>query len=135
MNEEQPIISKADMAKLLGRSLSAIEDANYQLYLDIAVARLQDLLCIKELPTELEIDLQLLIARCFSVISVEHRTTLENIESKKVEDFSVTYSADSKETPMSKFVNINLATIAKYSQCQGKVMSGELRYGYRFRYI
>lgn len=135
MNEEQPIISKADMAKLLGRSLSAIEDANYQLYLDIAVARLQDLLCIKELPTELEIDLQLLIARCFSVISVEQRTTLENIESKKVEDFSVTYSAESKETPMSKFVNINLATIAKYSQCQGKVRSGELRYGYRFRYI
>ena len=135
MSEEQPIISKIEMAKLLGRSLSTTENDNYNLYLSIAVARLQDLLCIKELPTELEIDLKLLIARCFSVISVEQNTSLENIESKKVEDFSINYSATSKETPMSKFVNINLSTIAKYSQCQGKVISGDLRYGYRFRFI
>ena len=135
MNEETPIISKADMAKLLGRSLSTVEDANYELYLNITVARLQDLLCIKELPTELELDFQLLIARCFAVIGVEQNTSLENIESKKVEDFSVNYSANSKETPMTRFVNINSATIAKYSQCQGKIKSGELRCGYRFRYL
>lgn len=135
MNEETPIISKIDMAKLLGRSLSTTENDNYNLYLSIAVARLQDLLCIKELPTELEIDLQLLIARCFAVIAVEQNTSLENIESKKVEDFSINYSTTSRETPMSKFVSINISTIAKYSQCQGKVRSGDLRYGYRFRFI
>lgn len=128
-------ISKEDMAKLLGRSLSETEDSNYALYLEIAITRLMDLLCIKELPEPMQIDLKLLIARCFAVISVEQGTSLENIESKRVEDFSVSYASDSKETPMSRFVSINKTTIQKYSECQGKVLHGELCYGYRFRFI
>lgn len=132
---EQPIISKEQMAKLLGRSLTTVEDTNYDLYLELATTRLKDLLCLTDLPDPLEIDLQLLIARCFAVLVVEQNGSLENIESKKVEDFSITYDASSKETPMSKFINTNLATIAKYSQCQGKVLHGRLFYGDCFRFI
>ena len=130
-----PIISKDDMAKLLGRSLSATEDTNYDMYLGIAIERIKDLLCLTELPDTLPIDLQLLIARCFAVFSVEQGTTLENIENKKVEDFSVSYNTESKETPMSRFVHLNVIAISKYSQCQAKSKSGELCYGDSFRFI
>lgn len=130
-----PIISKEDMAKLLGRPLSVTENANYEMYLGIVVERIKDLLCLSELPEVLPIDLQLLIARCFAVFSIEQGTSVENIESKKVEDFSVTYNDNSKETPMSKFVRLNIIAINKYSQCQAKSKSGEICYGYGFRFI
>lgn len=130
-----PIISKEDMAKLLGRPLSVTENANYDLYLGIAVERIKDILCLPELPDPLPIDLQLLVARCFAVFSVEQQTSVENIESKKVEDFSVTYNDNSNETPMSKFVRLNIIAITKYSQCQAKSKSGEICYGYGLRFI
>lgn len=120
------VISKDEMSKLLGRSLSTYEDANYSLYLEIATQRLKDLLCITDLPATLEIDLKLLLARCFAVISVEQSASLDNVERKKVEDFEVTYNEASKETPMSRFVQLNILTISKYSECQGKVKSGKI---------
>ena len=126
------IISKENMAKLLGRSLSMTEDSNYELYLDIAVQRLKDLLCLSELPETLPVDLQLLIARCFGVISTEQVSDGENIREKRVEDFSISYDTNSQDTPMSKFVRLNASIIAKYTECQGKIKSGELRYGYCF---
>lgn len=129
-----PIISKEDMAKLLGRSLTDVEDKNYNLYLDITVERLQDLLCLTEIPDPLPLDLQLLIARLFGIIVVEQRANLDNIQSKKVEDFSVTYDNNSTETPMSKFININQVAIAKYSQCQGAILHGRICDD-RFRFI
>lgn len=129
-----PIISKEDMAKLLGRSLTAVEKENYELYLGITVERLQDLLCLTEFPEPLPLDFQLLIARLFGVIGAEQAVSLNNIESKRVEDFSVTYDNDSTKTPMSKFININQATIAKYSACRGMIVHGKVcRYdGFRF---
>lgn len=129
MENEQPIISKENMAKLLGRSLSTTEDNDYELYLDIAIMRLEDLLCLKSLPDELPVDMQLLVARCFGVIATEQSVDGENIKEKRVEDFSISYDTNSQDTPMSKFVKMNISIIAKYSQCQGKIKSGELRYG------
>lgn len=131
---DTPIISKEDMAKLLGRSLTAVENENYELYLGITVERLQDLLCLTALPEPLPLDLQLLIARLFGVIVVEQRANLDNIQSKKVEDFSVTYDNNSTETPMSKFININQVAIAKYSQCQAPILHGRICDD-RFRFI
>lgn len=134
----QPI-TKTTMEALLGRSLTTIEDDNYATYLELATVRILDLLCLEELPTPLQIDLQLLLARCFAIISTEQ--ALENngykeVESKKVEDFSVTYSKDGlEEAPMSKFVRVNMATIAKYSKCQSKILHGRICYGDRFRFI
>lgn len=40
------MLKEADMVKLLGRSLTATESANYDLYLKIATERLEDLLCM-----------------------------------------------------------------------------------------
>lgn len=123
------IISQDKMAKLLGRSLSTTETENYELYLDLAIARIKDLLCVTSLPSELPIDLELLVARCFGVMSVEQVSDGENVSNKKVEDFSISYDTNSKDTPMSKFVRQNVSIIAKYSECQGKIQSGDLRYG------
>lgn len=133
--QETPIIIKEEMAKLLGRSLSEVEDTNYELYLEIAIVRIKDLLCLAELPDDMQIDLKLLLARLFAVIVVENSTTLDNVEQKSVEDFSVRYDKSSKETPMSRFVQINLSAIGKYSQCQAKVRSGEICYGDSLRFI
>lgn len=132
---EQPIISKQEMAKLLGRSLTTIEDTNYDLYLGLATTRIKDLLCLSELPASLEDDFKLLIARCFGIIGVEQKVNYDNVETKKVEDFSVTYDNSSEETPMSKFVKINVATITKYSHCRGTVVSGKVFRNDCIRYI
>lgn len=135
MNEQPPIISKKEMAELLGRSLTTIEDTNYNLYLELATTRIMDLLCLTELPASLEVDFKLLIARCFGIIGVEQKVNYDNVETKKVEDFSVTYDNGSEETPMSKFVKINVATITKYSHCRGTVVSGKVFRNDCIRYI
>lgn len=126
MNEE-PIISKQEMASLLGRSLTAIENTNYDLYLKIAIIRLEDLLCIT-FPSSKPVDLMLLLARCFGVISTENTLSTDGgtVESKKVEDFQVTYDTSDQSSPMVKFVRLNSGLIAKYSECQGKIRSGKL---------
>lgn len=136
------IISKNTMQALLGRSLTTEEDTNYSTYLDLATLRIKDILCLEELPDPLEIDLQLLIARCFDLIGQEQfyaQNNYQEVESKKVEDFTLTYANNyykQDEMPMSKFVKINLATILKYSKCQSsKVLHGELCYGDCIRYI
>lgn len=123
---DDPIISQTDMAALLGRSLTTLEVTNYNLYLKIAIIRLEDLLCLtmpKRPP--LPVDLQMLLARCFSVIGEENNTDGKNVASKKVEDFQITYDTSSTETPMSMFVRLNASVIAKYSECQGKIRSGK----------
>lgn len=127
--EEQPIISQDDMAKLLGRSLSNAETNAYSMYLDIAVARLLDLLCLQALPETLPVDLALLLARAFAVISTENSVEGLNVTTKKVEDFSITYDNESEETPMTKFVRDNSTAIAKYSECEIGIRSGRRIYG------
>lgn len=119
-----PIISQEDMAKLLGRSLSTTEINAYDLYLEIAVKRLEDLLCLT-LPKALkEVDLKLLLARCFATISVENSLDGANVSSKKVEDFQINYDTSSTDTPMAKFYRNNASVIAKYSECQGRIRNG-----------
>lgn len=120
-----PIISQEDMAALLGRPLSDVEKQNYSLYLQIAILRLDDLLCIKlEDMTDIPADLQLLIARCFAtVIAEQAETASHGITNKKVEDFSISFDVDAK-SPMVAFVAQNTATIDKYGQCQGPIRTG-----------
>lgn len=119
------IISQDEMAALLGRSLSDTEQSNYALYLQIAVLRLDDLLCIKlETMTDIPADLKLLTARCFATVTAEQsQTASHGITNKKVEDFSISFDADAA-SPMVAFVQQNSATIDKYGQCQGPIRSG-----------
>lgn len=119
------IISQEDMAALLGRSLSDVEQKNYSLYLKIAILRLDDLLCIKlEEMTDIPADLQLLVARCFATVVAEQtQTASHGITTKKVEDFSISFDANA-DSPMVAFVAQNTATIDKYGQCQGPIRTG-----------
>lgn len=124
MTEETPIIPQEEMAALLGRTLSTIEATNYNLYLKIAILRLEDLLCIT-ITKNLPVDLQLLLARCFGTIASEQSATAGlGITNKKVEDFSISFDANA-ETPMAAFVSQNSALIAKYSECQAPIRAGE----------
>lgn len=124
------IISQDTMTALLGRPLSDMEKANYDIYLQIAILRIEDLLCIK-LPDmeEVPMDLQLVIARCFAAVTLEQQDVANHgITNKKVEDFSISYDKDVK-SPMVVFVEQNSATLDKYSQCQGPIRSGKVCYG------
>lgn len=117
------VITKTDMSALLGRSLSQVEDTNFDLYYEIAVMRLEDLLCLT-LPNKLPVDLQLLLARCFEAIGKE-QSIMQNhgIGTKKVEDFSISFNANA-DSPMSALIAQNSAVIAKYSECQAKPRAG-----------
>lgn len=121
----ETIISETELVALLGRPLSETESANLELYLQIAVLRLDDLLCIKlEDMAELPADLELLIARCFATIVAEQTATASHgVERKQVEDFSITFDAEA-DSPMVAFVAQNSATIDKYGMCQGPIRSG-----------
>lgn len=127
MNEAY--ISKTEMAALLGRSLTPNENTNYDLYLELAISRLEDLLCIT-LPSSKPTDLKLLLARCFDVLAAENSLADGVVSQKRVEDFSVSYDTSDQSSPMVKFVKVNGALIAKYSECQGRIRSGRL-YGDR----
>lgn len=134
MSDEQPIISQDQMAALLGRPLTTVETDNYNLYLQIALLRLDDLLCIKiEEMANIPADLQLLIARCFATIIQEQKMAADHgINKKQVEDFSISYESD-PSSPMVLFVDQNSATIEKYGACQGSIRSGKVIYGDCFR--
>ena len=134
MSDVQPIISQDQMAALLGRPLTTVETANYNLYLQIALLRLDDLLCIKiEEMVDIPADLQLLIARCFATIIQEQKMAADHgINKKQVEDFSISYESD-PSSPMVLFVDQNSATIDKYGACQGSIRSGKVICGDCFR--
>lgn len=136
MKEDVPIITKDQMAALLGRPLSSVEDKNYELYLNVTALRLDDLLCtdianMQNIPA----DLQLLIARCFATVLQEQETAANHgVNRKQVEDFSISYFEDAT-SPMVEFVRLNAATIDKYGQCQAPMRSGEVCRGDCFRCI
>lgn len=125
---DTPIISQDTMAALLGRPLDSMEVENYALYLQIAVDRIEDLLCIEVASfEELPADLELLIARCFATIRPEQRAISNyGISSKKVEDFQINYHTELtlQTSPMETFVKQNASIIDKYGQCQAEIRSG-----------
>lgn len=71
-------------------------------------------------PSNTPVDLQRLLAQMFAVASTKYQTN--DVKSKKVEDFSVTYS---DITTDEKVAADNALTISKYSQCNtGYVLHG-----------
>ena len=128
------LLSKAQVEALIGRSLTTVESTNYDLYLKIAIARLEDLLCTT-LTSPLDPVMQLLLARCFGAISLEQNATADtNVTSKKVEDFSVTYG-DKNVSPMEAFVTQNANELEHYSECQAKIRQGKVCHEYSIRPI
>lgn len=129
-------LTQAEVEALLGRSLTSVEQANLTLYQEIAIAKIENLLCttLDEILDELGVgevpsDLALVLARYFGAISTDNEAE-PNIGSKKVEDFSVTY--DNSNSTDSFLAKQNQATLAKYSQCgamiHGKTLNHDPRY-------
>ena len=133
---DKPIISQETMAALLGRPLSDLEIANYDLYLELAIERLDDLLCIKlEDMDDLPVRLKLLIARAFNVMKQEQAASESHgIDKKQVEDFSISFQADAS-SPMTYFVEQNLSILNQNSKCQGSIRSGNVYSQDSFRCI
>ena len=118
------------VAAYLGRELSSLEVDNFDVYLQVAVERLNDLLCIDIASLSyVSADLQLLISRCFGLLATEQEATANyGVSSKDVEDFSISYSSETLETtPMVAFVKQNSALIEKYGECQAEIRSGKVR--------
>lgn len=119
------LLTKQQIGALLGRSLSTVEDENFDVYLNIATERLQDLLCTT-LTTPMSDGLSLLLARCFGVISSEQAQTANlGISSKKVEDFAVSFR-DGASQPMQAFVDQNANELERYSECQARIRQGKV---------
>lgn len=121
-------LTQTEVEALLGRSLSSVEANNFDLYTKIAIAKVENLLCItlEELADELEtnempVDLSLVVARYFGSIMSDSTQEL-GVTSKKVEDFSITY--DQSNSTDANLAKQNQSTLAKYSHC-GKISYGK----------
>lgn len=120
----QPVLTQNEVVALLGRPLSEAEAQNFNIYSEIAELKLEDLLCLKSFPNPIPADLKMLIAKVFGSIKATQDFEAENgIVAKKVEDFSVNYSAERK-SPLTIVLSSENATISKYSQCSCGIMHG-----------
>lgn len=125
MNNYQPVLTQDEVVALLGRPLSEVESQNFNIYFEIADLKLRDLLCLAELPSPIPADLKMLLAKMFDSIKATQDFERENgVEAKKVEDFSVNYSAERK-SPLTIVLSSESATISKYSQCSCGITHGE----------
>lgn len=125
MNNYKPVLSQDEVVALLGRPLSEIEAKNFNIYFEIADFKLKDLLCLSNLPNPIPTDLKMLLAKMFGCVKATQDFEHNNgVESKRVEDFSINYTAD-KKSPMSLVLSNESATLLKYSQCSSGIMHGK----------
>ena len=125
MNNYQPVLSQDEVVALLGRPLSEVEIKNFNIYFEIADLKLKDLLCLSNLPNPIPADLKMLLDKMFGSIKATQDFEHNNgVESKRVEDFSINYTAD-KKSPMSLVLSNESATLLKYSQCSSGIMHGK----------
>jgi hypothetical protein len=125
MNNYQPVLSQDEVVALLGRPLSEAEIKNFNIYFEIADLKLKDLLCLSSLPNPIPADFKMLLAKMFGSIKATQDFEYNNgVESKRVEDFSINYTAD-KKSPMSLVLSNESATLLKYSQCSSGIMHGK----------
>ena len=125
MNNYKPVLSQDEVVALLGRPLSEVEVKNFNIYFEITDLKLKDLLCLSSLPNPIPADLKILLAKMFGSIKATQDFEHNNgVESKRVEDFSISYTAD-KKNPMSLVLSNESATLLKYSQCSSGIMHGK----------
>ena len=125
MNNYKPVLSQDEVVALLGRPRSEVEIKNFNIYFEIADLKLRDLLCLTALPNPIPADLKMLLTKMFGSIKATQDFEHNNgVESKRVEDFSINYTAD-KKSPMSLVLSNESATLLKYSQCSSGIMHGK----------
>lgn len=136
---------QGETAKLLGRSLTATETKSFDMWEQVAEARLSNLLCVANLDelmtilgvTAFPVELKLVLARFFNGISLENGVEF-GVTSKKVEDFSITYDKDESRNIFANIVTANGDAIRKYSQCKGfrsgRTLKEEAKYYHHDRF-
>lgn len=131
-------LTSDEVEALLGRSLTSVESANFDLYLEIAEIRIEDILCtsLDDLLTTLGVDalptdLQLVVARFFGGISTANGQEF-GVESKKVEDFTITFNTETDI--FGSLIKANATTLAKYSQCGSAIRHGKVLRQERYLY-
>lgn len=128
MEEYKPLLSKQEVEAFIGRSLSEAETTNFNIYSEIAETKLKGMLCLDTLGKDAPADLKMLLAKVFGSIKATQDFEAENgVASKRVEDFSVNYSADRK-SPLESVLMNERGTLAKYSQCQSEIVHGRTIY-------
>lgn len=116
-------ITKQQIEAFLGRSLTTVEDSNFDLYLGLAKTRVGDLICTNIDGLEsIENDLLLVIARFFSALS-KAQGYQGDVQSKKVEDFSVSYRDG--YNPFEEAISQCRDILVKYSQCSSGIIHGK----------
>lgn len=119
-------LTQDEIEAYLGRSLSTTEADNLDLYLEIATTRLQDLLCLENLPDPLPADLALVLSRLFALIQEENGQSF-GVEEKKVEDFTIRFDTEG-DSLQTRWYNANLQTLNKYSECKAEIIHGRTIY-------
>lgn len=133
---DAPILPQEQIETLLGRQLTPAEEAAFDIYEEIAETKVADLLCTESLAKlmqergweTLPLDLQLTTARFFNAISIENNAE-PGVESKQVEDFHITYTAN--RNILAETITANIATLQKYSACgfrSGRTLKEDPRY-------
>lgn len=136
---------QGETTKLLGRSLTATETKSFDMWEQIAEARLSNLLCVNNLAELVEklgvetlpVELKLVLARFFGAIAYENGVEI-GVTSKKVEDFSINYDNDELKNVFANVVTANGDILRKYSQCfgirSGRTLKEEAKYYHHDRF-
>jgi len=117
-------LQQTDVVALLGRTLSQTETINFDLYLNIAKLRVNDLICddigvLDPLPN----DLALVWARFFGGMAAESaEMAAGGVASKRVEDFQISYRDG--HSVLADLIDKNGAILAKYSKCGSGIRHG-----------
>lgn len=130
-------LTQDETKALLGRSLTDVEINNFNLYQEIAITRLEDLLCrsLDDVITALGVeslpnDLKLVLARLFGCLSAENAVEV-GVESKRVEDFDISYNENINNI-YALTVQSNSQAIMKYAKCynirHGRTLLGDFKY-------
>lgn len=107
---------------LLGRNLTPTEFKGFDVYLGIATQKLADVLCLEVLPNPLPCDLAQVLCAFFAEVA-KGATSTDNIQSKQVEDFHITYREG--DNGLGGVIKANMGVIAKYSACEGAIEHGK----------
>ena len=120
-------LTTTECEAFIGRELTEHEVQNFDLFLQVAESRLNNLLNrdVSEIaaPSDLTL-IKLLIARLLAVIADEQaEAQARGVVAKAVEDFKIEYDKNAK-TPFAEFVRQNEDLLNKYTACSGEMRAG-----------
>ncbi len=120
-------LTTTECEAFIGRELRDCEAQNFDLFREVAEARLNNLLSrnVSELDAPEDLTLiKLLIARMVAVLSDEQaEAQARGIVAKAVEDFKIEFDKDAV-TPLAEYVRQNEDLLKKYPACTGEMRAG-----------